>query len=425
MGKKIKRFHYMPMLDDRNISDQGLDAAGAVLDTDTYVVSFPATTLSIANAGSAAAVAAINDALDPASNIATDGAADSAGAGLTAITLSALSQTYADLTDATAAAADVGGTITRNYGNLYGSSKDVGSISAKLPTLSETGGRVNRVGFTRLEISGTIEKFGIFDEYTQESLDFDSDAQLLTHINREMLRGANELTEDMLQIDLLNSAGVIQYAGVATSNLTMTGVTADTVSEVDYEDFSRLAVTLDDNRTPKYTTVISGSRMVDTRTIPAARVMYIGSALIQTVERMTDYFSNQAFIPVQHYASAGNLLNGEIGTIGQFRIVVVPEMMHWAGAGAPEGTNAGYRVTNGHYDIHPMLVVGEESFTTIGFQTNGKTTKFTIIHKPPGKEMARPEEPFGETGFMSIKFYYGFMALRTERLALIKTVARV
>jgi len=63
MGKVIKKYHYLPLLDDANINDQGLDASGAV----------------IAN------------------------------------------------------------------GNLYGSSKDVGTISGKLPTLTENGGRVNRL----------------------------------------------------------------------------------------------------------------------------------------------------------------------------------------------------------------------------------------------------------------------------------------
>ena len=28
MGKKIKRYQYLPMLDDANINDQGIDAAG-------------------------------------------------------------------------------------------------------------------------------------------------------------------------------------------------------------------------------------------------------------------------------------------------------------------------------------------------------------------------------------------------------------
>ena len=95
-GKKIKRYHYLPLLDDANINDQGIDASGAT----------------IAN------------------------------------------------------------------GNLYGSSKDIGTISGKMPVLSETGGRVNRVGFKRKEVEGSLEKFGFFEEYTQESLDFDSDAEL-------------------------------------------------------------------------------------------------------------------------------------------------------------------------------------------------------------------------------------------------------
>ena len=31
MGKKIVRYHYIPLLDDENVNDQGLDAAGAVI----------------------------------------------------------------------------------------------------------------------------------------------------------------------------------------------------------------------------------------------------------------------------------------------------------------------------------------------------------------------------------------------------------
>ena len=28
MGKKIKIYHYLPLLDDRNVNDEGLDAGG-------------------------------------------------------------------------------------------------------------------------------------------------------------------------------------------------------------------------------------------------------------------------------------------------------------------------------------------------------------------------------------------------------------
>lgn len=338
MGKKIVRYHYIPLLDDANINDQGIDAAG----------------VTIAN------------------------------------------------------------------GNLYGSSKDVGTISGKLPALSETGGRVNRVGFKRKQLEGTFEKFGFFDEYTQESLDFDSDAELWTHINREMINGANEITEDALQIDLLNSAGVIRYGGAATSPATM-----NATALVSYGDLMRLSIDLDNNRTPKQTTMFTGTRMIDTKTIPGARAMYVGSELLPTLRAMKDLHNNPAFIPIEKYASGGSTLTGEVGAIDQFRIIVVPEMMKWAGAGASATGNTDSYQTAGKFDVFPMLVIGESSFTTISFQTDGKGVKFKIYHKAPGEATADRNDPYGETGFMSIKWYYGFMVLRPERIGLIKTVAKL
>ena len=336
MGKTMKMYQYLPLLDDENNNDQGLDAGGS------------------------------------------------------------------ELVD----------------GNLYGSSKDVGSIPGKMPVLSESGGRVNRVGFKRKEIEGSISKFGFFDEYTQESLNFDSDADLMMHINREMLNGAGEITEDLLQIDLLMSAGVVKYAGAASSDDTV-----DATSIVTYDDLLRLSIDLDQNRTPKQTKVITGTRLVDTKTIPGGRVMYVGSELQPTIEGMTDLHGNQAFIPVQKYGSGGTILNGEIGTVGYFRIVVVPEMMKFAGAGANASDTSTHYETGDYYDVFPMLVVGDASFSTIGFQTDGKTVKFKIKHSKPGSEASYAMDPYGETGFMSIKWFYGFLLERAERIAMIKTAA--
>lgn len=348
-GKKIKRFHYIPLLDDRNANDQGLDASGAV----------------IAN------------------------------------------------------------------GNLYGSSKDVGTIQGKLPLLSENGGRVNRVGFKRVEIEGTFAKFGFFDEYTQASLDFDNDADLEMHINREMINGASQITEAQLQIDLLSAAGTVRYAGAATSKATVAGTV------VSYSDLMHLSIDLDNVRTPKQTTAFTGTRMIDTVTIPGARALYIGSDLLPTIRAMKDLFNNPAFIPVQRYAAGGPVLAemstkygsghliGEVGTIDQFRIIVVPEMMKWAGAGADATGDATCHATGNKYDVYPMLSVGEQSFTTISFQTDGKDVKFKIIHKRPGEDNTNQLDPYGESGFMSIKWFYGFMALRPERIGLLYTAAKL
>jgi N4-gp56 family major capsid protein len=339
MGKKITKFHYIPLLDDRNVNDQGIDANGAT----------------IAN------------------------------------------------------------------GNLYGSSKDIGVITGKLPALTEHGGRVNRVGFTRIELEGTLEKFGFYEEFTQESLDFDSDEELDMHITREMVNGAHQMSEAALQIDILNAAGVIRYAGDATSKATIGS--NDLVS---YDDLLRLGIQLTNNRTPRNITQINGTRLTDTRTIPGARPLHCGSELIPTLKGMKDMHNNPAFISVEKYAAGGETLIGEIGQIDEFRIIIVPEMLKWAGAGATiEAGDAANHDNGTKYDVFPMLCIGDGSFTTIGFQTDGKSVKFKIIKKLPGVETADRLDPYGEMGFMAIKWYYGFMTLRSERIGLILTVARL
>lgn len=462
MGKTIKRFHYLPLLDDSNIQDEGIDANGAGTGgttTATYQVYIGVTTADgslpigspffngtyignvryIVGESTSAALAedAARDLVIAWGNEAVAGGGLGLSntvddAGFAAMVTTGGSSAYdlgyrfqqPDGTTITAAAGALEAQAVSYGGNLYGSSKDVGAIPGKLPALSETGGRVNRVGYKRIELTGTIEKFGFFDEYTQESLDFDTDAELEMHIHREAVNAAHEITEDALQIDLLNGAGVIRYAGAATSTATLTGESGS-ATEVTYGDLMRLAIDLDNNRCPKNTTIISGSRMVDTKTIQAARYMYVGSELLVTLKEMQDSFSNQAFISVEKYAAAGNIANGEVGAIDQFRIIVVPEMLHWAGVGASVTTNGGYRESGGNYDVFPMLVVGDGSFTTIGFQTDGKTVKFKITHKRPGPETADSyNDPYGELGFFSIKWYYGTMILRPERIALVKTVAK-
>ena len=346
-GKKISMYHYLPILDDRNVNDQGIDAAGA-----TYV-----------------------------------------------------------------------------GGNLYGSSKDVGVIAGKIPLLGETGGRANRVGTSRKVIEGTMQKIGFFTEFSRDALDFDTDNELYGHLSREMIMAANEMNEDLIQMDLLNGAGVVRYAGVATQNTAITGEGAN-VSEVTYDDLQRLSIDLANNRTPKKTKVIVGSRMVDTRVVNSGYYMYVGSELVPTLTRMTDHHGNPAFVGVEHYAHAGvdgvNSINGEIGKVGDFRIIQVPEMQYWAGAGATAtAANAGYMVTGNKYNVYPLLTVGDQSFTTIGFQTDGKSTKFKIKYSNPGDDISySAQDPYGEVGFISIMFWYGSLIMRPERIGLLKTVAR-
>lgn len=339
-GKTIRVFEYIPLLDDRNVNDQGIDANG----------------------------------------------------------------------------------VTTVNGNLYGSSKDIGTIRGKLPVLSENGGRVNRVGFKRLTLEGEISEFGMFTEFTRDSIEFDSDDQLREHLSRELMNGAVQIQEAQIQMDLLASAGVELFAGAATADDEITGEGA-TPSLVTYADLMRMDQILTDNRTPRNTTIITGSRFTDTRVIPASRILYVGSELVPHLKTMKDTFLNKAFIEVQHYADAGTLLNGEIGSIESFRVVQVPEMLHWAGAGDVVGTNPGYRETNGKYDVYPMLVVGDDSFTALGFQNDGKKLGINVMTRNYGKEAMDYNDPYGKIGISSMTWYYGMLVYRPERIGVFKSVA--
>ena len=343
-GQKIKKYHYLPLLDNRNINDQGLDATGVV----------------IAN------------------------------------------------------------------GNLYGSSKDPGVISGKLPALSEAGGRVNRVGFKRLEIEGEIAQYGFFYEWSEEALNFDTDADLYSHINRESVRGAREVSEDILQMDLLDAAGVVKFMGTSAVSL----ATVNTV--ISYNDLVKLGVTLDDNRCPKDTKAIKGSQDTDVINIGSARYAFIGSELIPTLMRLTDYHGDKAFVPVEKYAKIENgkymnTLHGEIGSVAGFRFVVVPEMMQYKGQGATvaSAVDGSTLLSNGtKIDVYPILVVGSGSFAKINFQSSGTTNdKFKIIVRKPGT-FANPEDPFEKIGYSSIQFWQGTMILRPEWIAKVLTGAK-
>jgi len=340
---------------------------------------------------------------------------------------------------------DVNGAIL-NPGNLYGSSRDIGTITSKLPTISETGGRVNRVGFTRVEIEAVIENYGFFHEYTKDSYNFDTDAELKMHNTREATRGAIQINEDILYITLVNAAGVAYYPGQATSDATVTGDQNDEEdvkqSVPSYMGLINLDIELDNNKCPRDTSVIAGSKLTDTKVVQSARYMFISSDVKADFMSMTDLHGNPAFKEVASYTDANKngkyvkSIHGEIGQVGPFRLIVHPNAVLRAGAGADVGSaggtnaaNDGFRVTDvagtDKYDVYPCLVVGSKSFTHIGFEYGaGAKSKFKVRNVSP-EQAGGSHDPFYKTGFSSIEFWQGVLVDRPEWLATYNIAAKL
>lgn len=363
-GKKIKKHHYMPLLDDRNVSTQGINAAGVV-------------------------------------------------------------------------------STTAGSGHLYGSSKDIGIIEGKLPTLTEIGGRVNRVGFTRLELEGTAYRLGFFSEFTKESLHFDDDPALLRHLMKESMRGAMEIQEDMIGIDLIKAAGVEIFTGGAVSLAAFTAEGGSTASVVTYKDLQRLALTLKENRAPNRLMASKGTGKIDSVIIGSGYALYVGYPLEMQMRNMKDAAGNPVFIPVEKYAAAGTqVLRGEIGSIAGFRIIVVPEMPEYNAIGKEDvggdsiyATSAGYAgnpnnaantdTAKHYYNAYPMLAVSSEAFSHLGFAPEGAfggKGNFKMITKLPGMETADRTDPYGQSGFHSLQWVHGMLVERPEWIAVLWTL---
>lgn len=313
---------------------------------------------------------------------------------------------------------DARGVHIRN-GNMYGSSRDIGKILGALPVLTEEGGRVNRVGFSRSWTEGTFNKFGFFFEYSQDLVNFDSDPQIVSRMYEKAMTAAEQVTEDALQSDLLNGAGTVIYSGNAISDETM-----DHNAIISYQAIRRLSRALDDNQTPRETKYIFGSTNLDTRTATTYRTLFVGAEVLAILEQMKDHFGNPAFIHAHQYgAGISKLMEDEVGIIDKFRVVYVEGMLGWNGAGADVDPQYGLASEGGKYNIYPALCIGTDAFTCISFDgSNGVNNKFQIHHQKPNQSYSLLD-PYGEIGFVSIKWWYGIMFKRPERIGVIKTVA--
>ena len=266
--------------------------------------------------------------------------------------------------------------VTLNDGKLYGSSRSIGVINGKLPELGEDAERVNKVNFSRKEVRGSIKNRGFFFEYTKDEMNFDTDAMFKQHITTEAVRGATQINEDVLAIELVDKAGVVFNAGDG-KDLTLDGTnindtdlaTIDNTAVPTIRDLIRLDTELDNNKCPRDTKVIVGSTLVDTKTVAAARYMFISPDVkmdFMAIKALNG--TDDAFIPIEQYqAASGNskyikTIHGEIGKVGPFRIVVHPKMVMYEGAGAAIGKETAAFTLVGETDA---LDTGETALTGV------------------------------------------------------------
>jgi len=371
-GKTYKVSKWLHILDDDNVNDQG----NLVWDGSSYIAVVGEPGYKVLNK-----VFLDKDYADHA-------------AALTAATA------YATLRGSTDVPVAI--TASENTGNAYGSSRDIGYVTDKMPALAEGATGVNRIGVTKVTVETSLKRFGNYLEYSDE-VELFSEEPTQIHYKEELGYMAGQVQDDLTQIDMINAAGVVAYTGTATSRATvadvMTGVGA-------FNLLRKVTKQLFVNKAKKTTSVIGSSTKISTTPIAAGWSAICGSDVKYDLETVVDTAGDIAWIPVHKYATAGNVMQGEVGAIHDTRFIEAERMMNFSGAGA------------GGVDVHNILYITPESFATVGLQGNNK---ITFKSKAPGK--ADSTDVYGLRGFFSYNFFYASISLQPEKIARIECAA--
>ncbi|MCK5848975.1 MAG: N4-gp56 family major capsid protein [Caldisericia bacterium] len=374
-GDKIVKYHEIPILDDRNVNDQGIDANGVKM------------------------IIGVWYAFDAAGTRIVTGADADGSQGFSTKQLAW-------------AAAGATGSIKSGNGNLFGSSKDMLVQNGSFPALTEEGGMVNRVGMKRLLIEANVTEYGFYMSFTKKSLDMDTETGLLARYSREVGVAQGDIREAQIRNSLIGKSETNRvFAGDATA---MDEVGSDDI--LGFSDLRMMDKALKDARCPRSTKLIDGSTKYGTTTVGKARYAYVGQEALPTLEDM-QHNSKDVWSPVEDYASAGTIAMDEIGRIGPFRFIEVEDMPNYSGQGADttdttDDADLANRYTSVgadgvvRYDVFPVLFVGSGSFATVGFE--GDVARVvTVLPKADAHN-----DVYGKKGAVSISWYYGIMFLQ-------------
>ena len=376
-GDKLVKYHELPIIHALNVNDQAIDANGVSLVSGKWY------------------------------------AYDSAGA-MTGNTAGYATKELAK------AAAGATGSIKSGNGNLYGGDTDFAVIKGSFPALSEEGGKVNAVGMKRLVLEANVTEFGFHIPFTKKMLDMDTETGLLARMSMEVGEAQGEIREKQIAVGLLSASEINRvYAGDAS---TIAQMGAGDV--VGFTDIRGMEQSLKLARCPKQTKMIDGSTKVGTVVVGAGYAAYVGQELYPVLEDM-EHGGVKVWRPVESYAAAGTIMEGEIGKISATRFIEGEEMPKYAGAGASttdatDDTGVENMYTSGdNYDVFPILYVGSDSFGTIGFE--GDVARVNTIMPTADAH----NDVFGKKGAVAISWYFGMLIYRPERIRQILTAAKL
>ncbi len=232
---------------------------------------------------------------------------------------------------------------------------------------------------TKTDITATVKQYGDFVMIPDVIRDTHEDPVLKE--NTDILGEQAEETYDVLRAGKLKAGTNVMYANGAQRDAVNTVITKTILRKVDRALLRQEAKHL--------TSIVKAGPNISTFPIPPAFVVVCHADLKMDLEAIADW------VPTQKYASNMGLINGEIGSSGNFRFVLDNNLTPWADGGGAKGTMIS---TTGTYaDVYPMLVFGKEAYGIVPLA--GKNAVSTYVNNPK----AIDSDPIAQRGTIGWK----------------------
>ena len=209
------------------------------------------------------------------------------------------------------------------------------------------------------------------------------------------------LVREMVRFGVIKAGTNVIYAG---------GTTRLTVDEkITLNVLRRMTRILKLNHAKKKTRILAPSQNYDTSAVDAAYVVFVSTDAQADVEDLPLY------TPVAKYGQRSPINENEIGSSGEFRFILSPELTAYTNSGASVGSTDLVSTGASTIDVYPFMVMGEDAVYDVALRG---LDSFDVIHIPHNKE--DKSDPLKQRGYVGAKFWSAVAIVNGGRMGVIE-----
>lgn len=237
---------------------------------------------------------------------------------------------------------------------------------------------------TKTDVTATLLQYGDWVMITDIIRDTHEDPVLGESI--DILGEQAAETYDVLRTGILKAGTNVMYSDGQTSR--------GNVDNVFTRGNLRTAIrTLKAQEAKPLTKINKAGPNINTMPVPRAFIIVCHSDAQPDFEGLSDWN------PVHKYPSTMGLINGEVGSIGEMRVVFDNNLTPWTDAGGTASTNSTLSTGGTQADVYPILIFGKDAYGVV--ELAGKSAVSTYVSNPK----AAPSDPLAQRGTVGWKGY--------------------